>query len=402
MGVEMKKVIATLLTCLLLVTPLSGCATTGIAATNTSFSIVSTVFPPYDWVSQILGDNIENFDLTFLTDNGVDLHNFQPSVGDVARISASDMFIYVGGHSDGWVADILSEPVNPNMIVINLMDILENAVSLQSQHNSSHTCSHGVYHGSNHHDHYCEYEHSDCDHNDCDHHHDNCTHHNDYDHHHDNCNDHNDCDHHHDNCNDHNDCDHHHDDCYHHHECDDYHHHYNDEHVWLSLNNAKTLCAAITDALAQLDPDNAEQYRTNSNIYIDELRALNAEYEAVVDAATVSSLLFADRFPFHYLMHDYELSYYAAFPGCHAETEASFATMAFLIEKVNELSLTSIFVTESSDQSIARTIARDSNQNPQILVLDSMQSITAGDVRNGVTYLSIMESNLDVLREALQ
>ena len=160
--------------------------------------------------------------------------------------------------------------------------------------------------------------------------------------------------------------------------------------------------AAITNALVQLDPDNAEQYRTNSNIYIGELGALNAEYEAVVSAAAVRTLLFADRFPFIYLMHDYDLSYYAAFSGCNAETEASFATMAFLIEKVNELELTSIMVTESSDQSIARTIARDSNENPQILVLDSMQSITSGDIQNGVSYLSIMENNLDVLREALK
>jgi zinc transport system substrate-binding protein len=168
------------------------------------------------------------------------------------------------------------------------------------------------------------------------------------------------------------------------------------------LNNAKVLCAAITDALIQLDPDNAEQYRTNSSIYIGELRALHAEYEAAVSAASVRTLLFADRFPFLYLMNDYELSHYAAFSGCNAETEASFATMAFLIEKVNELGLTSILVTETSDQSIARTIARDSNENPQILVLDSLQSVTAEDVRNGVTYRSVMESNLDVLREALR
>jgi len=391
MGVEMKKVIAILLTCLLLVATLSGCATTGIAATKTNFSIVSTIFPPYDWVRQILGDNIDDFDLTFLTDSGIDLHNFQPSVGDIARISASDMFIYVGGHSDAWVADVLSEPVNPNMIVINLMEILEKTVSLQSPYHGCHSHNHVTCHGDNHHhnhSHYCEHDHDNCDHHDsCDHHHDNC------DHHHASCDHHHDCDHHDD------DCSHHHESCDHNHECDDYN---NDEHVWLSLNNAKVLCAAITDALTQLDPDNAEQYRANSNTYIGELSALHAEYEAVVGAASVRTLLFADRFPFLYLMNDYELSHYAAFSGCNAETEASFATMAFLIEKVNELGLTSILVTESSDQSIARTIARDSNENPQILVLDSLQSVTAENVRNGVTYLSVMESNLDVLREALR
>jgi zinc transport system substrate-binding protein len=112
--------------------------------------------------------------------------------------------------------------------------------------------------------------------------------------------------------------------------------------------------------------------------------------------------LFADRFPFRYLILDYNLTHYAAFPGCHAETEASFTTIAFLINRVNDLGLNTILVTESSDKSIARTIARDANGDPQILVLDSMQSISARDVQNGATFLSIKRSNLDVLKEAVQ
>ena len=303
------------------------------------FNIVSTIFPPYDWVREIAGEYIDNFNLSFLTDGGVDLHNFQPSVSDVARISTADMFIYVGGHSDLWVADVLSNAVNPNMIVVNLMDVLGDAVS---HHHHGHDCDHDHHH----HDH-------DCDH--------------DHDHHHDQIS------------------------------CGEY-----DEHVWLSLSFAKTLTAAISDALIMLAPANEDAFRDSLNTYIGKLWTLNAEYEAAVAAASKDTVLFADRFPFYYLLRDYGISHYAAFPGCHAETEASFTTIAFLIERVNDLGLHTILVTESADQSIARTIARDSDNDPQTLVLNSLQSVSARDAQDGVTYLSIMRENLYVLKQALQ
>jgi zinc transport system substrate-binding protein len=113
--------------------------------------------------------------------------------------------------------------------------------------------------------------------------------------------------------------------------------------------------------------------------------------------------LFGDRFPFRYLVDDYGIDYYAAFVGCSAETEASFETIIFLANKVDELGLKTIMVTESSDQAIARSIRDNSqSQDQQILVLDAIQSVDAATINNGATYLSIMESNLDVLVAALQ
>ena len=354
----MKRIITVLLVCLLgaaVLSAFSGCALAQSAPGdgNDRFRVVSTIFPPYDWVRQILGDDADNFELSFLTGGGVDLHSFQPSVSDIVRISSSDMFIYVGGHSDGWVADVLSGAINPDMIVINLMDVLGDAVHLHAGHHHHH-----------HHHHHSDGE--ECDHPHHSHHH---------------------------HSHDHHDCD---DD-----ECE-HDHHDQDEHIWLSLNFAKTLSTAIANGLMELDPANADAFRANLTAYIGRLWVLNAEFEAMVNSSAIRTVLFADRFPFYYLMRDYGLSHYAAFPGCHAETEASFTTIVFLINRVNDLGLANILVTESSDKSIAATIARDSNGSPQILVLDSMQSITARDVENGATYLSIMESNLEVLREALR
>ena len=119
--------------------------------------------------------------------------------------------------------------------------------------------------------------------------------------------------------------------------------------------------------------------------------------------AAVKTLLFGDRFPFRYLADDYGLMYYAAFVGCSAETEASFETVTFLAGKVDELSLHAVMTIEGSDRRIAETIVQNTRaKNQQILTLDSMQSVTMKDVLNGASYLTVMENNLAVLKDALK
>ena len=99
---------------------------------------------------------------------------------------------------------------------------------------------------------------------------------------------------------------------------------------------------------------------------------------------------------------DYGLEYFAAFPGCEAETEASFETVAFLAGKVDELELPCVLTLDGSDGRIARTVISGTKAKDQeILTMDSMQSVTWEDTENGATYLSIMEENRRVLEAAL-
>lgn len=189
---------------------------------------------------------------------------------------------------------------------------------------------------------------------------------------------------------------------------DDDHHHEDgeveyDEHVWLSLKNATVLCGEIVRRLSILDADNQEIYAANGMAYIDRLNALDEQYQTALNAAKVKTVLFGDRFPFRYLVDDYGLDYYAAFVGCSAETEASFETIVFLANKVDELGLNTVLTIESGDGKIARTIIENTAaKSAQVLQMDSMQSTTAQNVADGATYLSIMEKNLDVLKEALK
>lgn len=102
------------------------------------------------------------------------------------------------------------------------------------------------------------------------------------------------------------------------------------------------------------------------------------------------------------MVDDYSLKYYAAFVGCSAETEASFQTIKFLANKVDELGATTVLTIEDSKHKIAQTVVENTKEkNQKILALNSMQSVTSDDVKNGETYLNVMQSNLDVLKQAL-
>ncbi len=341
----MKKAISLIIAVLLTVGCLSACSLGGRqpAADTGRLQIVTTIFPEYDWVMNILGDDPAKADVTMLLDSGVDLHSFQPTAADILKISTCDLFIYVGGESDEWVDDALQEATNKDMIVISLLDVLGDAAKEEE-------VIEGMQEEEHDHGHEDEEDHDE-----------------DHDHEHEE-------------------------------EEAEY-----DEHVWLSLRNAAVLVNSISDAVQKLDPDHAGSYKKNAAAYVEKLNALDAEYQAAVSAASVRTLLFGDRFPFRYLVDDYGLAYYAAFVGCSAETEASFETITFLAGKVDELSLPAVLTIEGTDHRIAETIVQNTQtKDQQILTMDSMQSVTAKEVGNGTTYLSIMEKNLAVLKDALK
>lgn len=172
-----------------------------------------------------------------------------------------------------------------------------------------------------------------------------------------------------------------------------------DEHIWLSLRNSAEITQALCDEICKIDPANAEKYKTNAQNYINKLNSLDKEYESVIESAKRDVLLFADRFPFRYLIEDYNLTYHAAFAGCSSESEASFETMAYLIDKTAELKLPVILTIEGSDGSLAKTVCDETGAKSA--TLNSCQSVTAQDIENGTSYINIMKSNLEILQEAL-
>ncbi len=175
-----------------------------------------------------------------------------------------------------------------------------------------------------------------------------------------------------------------------------------DEHIWLSLANAKICVEEICEGLLKLDEENSGYYQQNRDGYLAELDELDKAYRDTAVNGSRHTLVFGDRFPFRYLFDDCGIDYYAAFKGCSAESEASFETIAFLAGKVDELSLDSIIIIDGSDGKIAETIAENTeSKNQKIVRIDSMQSCTMQDHQEGKTYLSIMKENLEVLKEVM-
>ena len=189
----------------------------------------------------------------------------------------------------------------------------------------------------------------------------------------------------------------------HEHEHDhDHDHDHEDEHIWLSLKNAKAICEIIAENIIRLDPENEEIYKNSLDSYISKLDSLDNLYNETVENAKLNTLLFADRFPFRYMVDDYKLEYFAAFSGCSAESEASFETVAFLAEKLSELKLPCVIVLDGSTKDIAKAVINAANSSDtKILTLDSMQTISRADIDGSASYLSIMEENLETLKKAL-
>ncbi len=175
-----------------------------------------------------------------------------------------------------------------------------------------------------------------------------------------------------------------------------------DEHVWLSLKNARIFCETIAEALCSADSENTARYKANLKNYTEKLNNLDVRYQTAADTAQMKTLVFADRFPFRYMTDDYGIEYYAAFNGCSAETEASFKTIKFLADKIDELGLKTVLTIDNPQHKIADAVIKNTrHKNQTVLVLDSMQSVTEKDISNGASYLNAAEKNLQVLKQAL-
>ena len=318
----MKRIFAFLLLFCLLVPLFCACGSAGDGEKK-EFTVVATVFPTYDWIREILGEEAGRTDLKLLLDNGVDLHSFQPTAEDMMNISACDLFVYVGGESDAWVEDALKTGANPKRVTVNLMEVLGSAArpeeAVEGMQNDGEEEEEAM-----------------------------------------------------------------------------------DEHVWLSLKNAVVFADALQKALGEMDPAHRETYEKNAAAFTKKCADLDERYESAVRAGRVKTLLVADRFPFLYLVKDYSLSYYAAFSGCAAESEASFETVVFLAKMLKENGLKAVLILKGSDGKIARTVMDSADvKDIPVLTLDSMQTVGIREIGEGATYLKIMEENLAVLETAL-
>ena len=277
-------------------------------------------------------------DLLMLMDNGVDMHSYSPTASDIASISQAELFICVGGESESWVGDVLATARNVNLKSLSLMNI--DGITLLEENNDN------IIQGGHDHEHEHEESHDEQENAHIDEH--------------------------------------------------EY-----DEHVWLSIKNVIRMVDEIRNSLTNVYPEMQQLFKKNADEYIDKLTELDMEYENSIKSSK-KTLIVADRFPFRYLVEDYDINYYAVFSGCSAETEASTETIAHLVEKINAENVDYLIVLESSDRKVASSCISNGNckDGLQILTLDSCQSIRESEIGRK-SYFQIMTHNLEVLKKAL-
>ena len=292
-------------------------------------SVVSTIFPGYDFVREVAGENVT---LTMLLPPAAESHSFEPTPQNIIAIQNCDVFIYVGGESESWVDGILDSMDKSKMTIISMMELVE---TIEEEHKEGMEVDH---------------EHADS---------------------------------------------HSEDDHEEHEEHEEY-----DEHVWTSPINASHITQAIADALCALDADNEEIYRANAAAYTEKLNKLDSAIRNVVQNSPRNTLIFGDRFPFLYLANEYDLDYYAAFPGCSTATQASPKTVAFMIDKVKQENIPVVFYIEFSNEKTADAICESTGAKK--MLLHSCHNVTKDEFERGVSYLQLMTKNVENLKEALR
>lgn len=327
----MKKLVSIFLSTVIICSlfSISGCGKTEkVQNSDGKISIVTTIFPYYDFVRQLAGDKA---DVRLLLSPGSDPHSYEPTPSDIVAIENCDIFIYNGGESDEWVDGVLSSIENKNVKVMKMMEY----VTLRHEQSMDHNHEHA--------------EHEDMDDNDEGHDHE---------------------------------------------EGEEY-----DEHIWTSIRNAERMSASIADELISVDSKNLDYYNEKKADYISSLDSLDKKFTEVANNKKRDTLVFGDRFPFLYFVSDYDLGYECAFPGCSHETEPSTAVVSHLIDFTRENNIPVVFYLELSSGKIAQIISEDSSA--KTMQFSSCHNVTKEDFENGATYISVMEQNLEALKEAL-
>lgn len=339
----MKRILLIVLVLVFLTTSFAGCSRLNDNTSSDKISVVTTIFPPYDFTRQIAGEHVE---LMMLLPPGSESHSYEPTPQDIITIQNCDVFVYGGGESDAWVEEVLESMDTGKMEIITLMDCVE-------------TVEEEIVEGME----------------------------DDHDHDHDHEDDH-------DRDTDHED-DHGHEDDYEGEGSREL-----DEHVWTSPKNAGLIVQKISDTLSAIDSENASVYAQNTAAYLEQINELDVLFREIADNSVRRTLVFGDRFPFRYLADAYDLEYFAAFPGCSTETEASASTVAFLIDKIKAEDIPVVFHVELSNQRMANVISESTGA--KVLLLHACHNVSKAEFESGATYLELMNRNAENLQEALK
>lgn len=330
--------------------------------------VVTTIFPYYDFVRQIAGDRVK---LKLIVPAGMDSHSFEPTPADMIAMQEADVLVLNGGEMEHWVTQVLDSLDTSHMKILTMMDYVdaveeEHVEGMEDAH-EGHGHEEDAAHGDAGDGHEEEAAHGDAG----DGHGAEAAHGQNP--------------------------------SYHDFRDDDDGHQMEieyDEHIWTSPVNAQAIVKIISRTLEEADPQESGRFRANADAYLEELRELDGRFREVVSQGTNHMIVVADKFPFRYFADEYGLSYRAAFSGCSTDTEPSARTIAYLIDKIKEEKIPAVYYLELSSHRTAEIISEETGAVP--LLLHSCHNVTRRQFDEGVTYLQLMNQNVENLRKGLE
>ncbi len=320
--------------------------------------VVASNFASYDFLRAIIGDN-ENVELTFLLGPGKDAHSYDPTAKDLTTIQNADLFVYIGGEMEKWadkVLDSLEEEKDVETICIaNFVDTIEEQEVDGAEEEEGHHHEHGE-EEHEHEEEKEEHEHEAEEHED--------------------------------------------------EEKEEHHHEHEegafDEHIWTSPSNAIKMVNKLEQAMEQIDGENKEKYQANAQKYIAKIQDVDKRIQEVVNKRVRNRLIFGDKMPMQYFINYYKLEVSAAFNGCSTETDPSAKTIAYLENKVKQDKIPVVLYIEMNDGKVAKTIADEAGNGCKAMQIQSLHNVSLDDFNKGETWVSLMERNVLVLKQALQ
>ena len=367
---------------------LSGCGPAGgsqgasdaSSEENGKLKVAVTLFPYYDFVRQIAGDQV---DLQMVIPAGMDSHSFEPTPADIRTIQHADVLISNGGTMEHWLEDTLGALDTSNMTIVTMMDYVDTVEEeiVEGMEDAGHDHDHAHSHAAaddHDHSHETPEEHAAHAQEADDHDHsgetpeEHAAHAQEAD------------DHDHSDYVDHDG----------HEEAIEY-----DEHIWTSPVNAMKLVDVIGETLAEADPAHAEVFRQGAADYKKELEEIDAGFREVSRNRKRNMIVMGDKFPFRYLADEYQLDYRAAFSGCSSDTEPSAKTIAYLIDKVKEEQIPVVYYLELSSHRVSEIIGEETGAEP--LLLHSCHNVTRAQFDAGITYAGLMRQNIENLRKGI-
>lgn len=340
----------------------TGCSTgngsggaSGTKGKDNKVKVIATLFPYYDFARQVAG---KYADVSLVMPAGMDTHSFEPTASDMIKMGQADLILYNGGENEQWVGQVLESADNRNIKADEMMQhvdtlVEEHVEGMQEEKGEEHDHSghgeagpahdaseEGHDHGDEETDHGNEAAEGEID-----------------------------------------------------------------EHIWTSPVNAQRITAQIAKDLAEVDPEHEEEYQKNADRYIKKLQKLDKDLRQVTSQAKHKYLAFADRFPLRYFVEEYGLDYTAAFAGCSSDTEPSAETITYLTRQVKERKLPVVLKIELTSDKVAKAVAEAASTKEHTVKVETFytcHNVTRQQFDAGETYVSLMEKNIQVLKEALK